>query len=126
MIPGVRGSNGTSSPRLRPDSGLRTPDVETQARPQGIDLPLRFLVHHYLIRPGTREPFARPLAGGVDAHFGAEVGQARRMLELIDRTQHELNVALRVDVIESLPGNLAQVVYVDVVIDNHNALGEHR
>ena len=73
---------------------------------------LRLRVHGDLVGPGTGEAFAGPLACGVDAHLGAEVRQARGVVERINRSEGELNVALRVDVVQHLQRDFADVLHV--------------
>ena len=48
------------------------------------------------------------------------------MIQRIHRTHHELNIPLRIDVIQSLPRHLAHVLHVHILIHHHDALAEHR
>ena len=50
-------------------------------------------------RPRPLEAFGLPLARRVDAHLRSVVGQARGVVERIDGTERELNVALGIDVV---------------------------
>src|SRR5271166_2093863 len=74
----------------------------------------------------TREPFLFPFARGVDSHLRPVIRQAAGVVERIHRPQHELNVALRIDVVQRLPRHFAHVLHVDVLIHHHDALAEHR
>src|SRR5574340_1159095 len=56
---------------------------ETKTLPNPLYLLFRLLIHLDFIRPGARETLGRPLVRGVDPHLGAEIGQARGMLQLI-------------------------------------------
>jgi hypothetical protein len=48
------------------------------------------------------------------------------VFELVDGAERELNIALGIDVVESLPGDFAEVVDVHVVVHHHDTLGKHR
>src|SRR5712691_4831697 len=48
------------------------------------------------------------------------------MVERIDRTKGELNVAFGIDVIEDLECDVGDVLRVDVLVHHDDALGEHR
>src|SRR5581483_9822144 len=48
------------------------------------------------------------------------------MVERIDRTHDELYVPLRIDVIKRLPGHLARILHIHILIHHDNALREHR
>src|ERR1700674_67997 len=106
-------------------AGLPERSLDPQLFPLLVHQRLGFFVHQNLIRPGTRESFAGPFAGGIDAHLRSVVGQAGSVVERIDGPQHELNIALRIDVVEHLERDLADVLHVDVFVDHENALGEH-
>jgi hypothetical protein len=80
----------------------------------------------HTVRPSRAKAFARPLAGGVHAHLRAVVRQAAGVVERIHRPHDELDVALRVDVVQRLPGHLAGVLHVHVLVHHHDALAEHR
>ena len=80
-------------------AGQTDPLFDPQLLPPAGNALARCGIHADLVRPGTRKTLGRPLAGGVNAHLGAEVGQSRGMVERIHRPQRELNVALRIDVV---------------------------
>jgi hypothetical protein len=48
------------------------------------------------------------------------------MVERIYPTQHEFDIALRVDIVQSFPSHLADVLHVHFFIHHHDALTEHR
>src|ERR1700682_4346265 len=75
------------------------PQIFRQRFPFASHQRLGFFVHQNFVWPGTSEAFAGPFAGGIDAHFRAVIWEARGMVERIDGTKCELDVALRVDVI---------------------------
>src|SRR3954468_4764244 len=79
---------------------LVDPQLFRQLIPLTVHHRLSFLVHQDLVWPGAGEAFAFPLAGSVDAHFRAEVRKPGSMIERINRTKGELNVALRIDVVQ--------------------------
>src|SRR5437016_11643523 len=97
-----------------------------QLLPLAVDQGFGLGVHQDFIRPGTREAFARPLAGSVNAHLRAVIGQARSVVERIDRSERELYVALGIDVVEHFQRNVTDVLHVDVFIYNDYAFREHR
>jgi hypothetical protein len=70
------------------------------------NLLLDFLRHADSFWPGTRKSFAGPLARGVHAHLAAEIWQARSVVERIDGTEGELDVALWIDIVEYSPGDV--------------------
>src|SRR5262245_39583100 len=47
------------------------------------------------------------------------------MVQLIDRPHHELDVPLRIDIIEYTPCHGVQIAHVGIVIDNDYAFGAH-
>src|SRR2546428_12560906 len=49
---------------------------QAQPRPKTLHFLFGLRVHDDLIRPGAVEAFPRPLARGVNSHFGSEVRQA--------------------------------------------------
>src|SRR4051794_36566006 len=71
---------------------------------------LHVLRHVEDFGPGALEAFTRPLARGIDAHLGTEVGETRGVVEGVDRAERELNVALRVDVVQGAPNNFANIL----------------
>src|SRR5438309_5030221 len=97
-----------------------------QLLPLAVDQSFGLGVHQDFIRPGTREAFARPLSGSIDAHLRAVIRQAGSVVERIDRSERELYVALGSDVVEDLQGDIADVLHVDVFVHDDDALGEHR
>src|SRR5579871_5042522 len=52
-------------------------------------------VHQDFVRPWAHKTFGLPFARGIDTHLGAEIRQARSMVERIDRPERELDIALR-------------------------------
>jgi hypothetical protein len=72
------------------------------------------------------EAFAGPLPGRVDAHLGTVVGKSAGVIERIDGAEHELNVALGVDIVERLPRDFAVILHIHVFVDDDDHLGEHR
>lgn len=50
--------------------------VDAEFFPDAVDAGACCCVHGEHLWPGACEAFAGPFAGGVDAHFGAVVGQA--------------------------------------------------
>ena len=76
--------------------------IDTQALPLFIHDSFDHRVHRDLLGPRTRKAFGGPLTSGVNAHLGTVVRQARGVIERIDGTKRELDVPLRVDVIQSL------------------------
>src|ERR1035438_1147552 len=48
------------------------------------------------------------------------------MVERVDRSKCELNVALRIDIIQRLKRDVGDVLHVDVFVDHDDALSEHR
>jgi hypothetical protein len=48
---------------------LSQPQLFRQCFPLAVDQSFRLCVHHDFVRPAAGEAFARPLAGGVDAHL---------------------------------------------------------
>ena len=47
------------------------------------------------------------------------------MIERIDRAHHEFDVALGIDIVERLPGDLARVLHIDVLIHHHDDFRKH-
>src|SRR5437870_1405838 len=92
------------------------PQLFRQLLPLAVDQGFGLGVHQDFIRPGTREAFARPLSRSVDAHLRAVIGQARSVVERIDRSERELYVALGIDVVEHFQRNVTDVLHVDVFI----------
>src|SRR5262249_15392058 len=72
------------------------------------------------------EAFRGPFARGVYAHLGAVVREARGVVERIDGTEGELDVALGVNVVQDFERHFTDVLHIHVLIDNENALGRHR
>ena len=66
-----------------------------------------------------------PLAGGVDAHLAAVVGQTRRVIQRVNRPHCELDITLRIDVVRHPQRDFAYVVYIAVFIHHDDALGKH-
>src|SRR5438132_11008815 len=97
------------------------PQLFRQLLPLALDQGFGLGVHQKLVRPGTRESFARPLTGSVDAHLRSVIGQARSVVERIDRSERELYVALGIDVVEHFERDIADVLHVDVFIYNDYA-----
>ena len=93
--------------------------------PEGVDSGFDFGGHGEHGGPGACEAFGGPFAGGVDAHFGAEVGEAGGVVKRVDGAQGELNVAFGVDVVGGAEGDFGEVVGVAVFVDDDDALGEH-
>src|SRR2546422_10541048 len=89
------------------------PQLFRQLLPFAVDQSFGLGVHQDFIRPGTREAFARPLAGSIDAHLRAVIRQAGSVVERIDRSERELYVALGIDVVEDFQGDIADVLHVD-------------
>src|SRR5262245_10727553 len=98
--------NTTYYKRRRLISDIEALASRLQARflPQLIDPALHLRGHCDDVRPGPGEAFTGPFAGCVDPHFRTVVGQAAGVVERIDRPHDKLDIALRVDVIERLPG----------------------
>src|SRR5262245_44098836 len=94
--------------------------------PAPLDEGAHLRAHPHLVGPGAREPLRRPLPRGVDPDLRAEVREARGVVEGLDRAEDELEVALRVDVVERLPGDLARVLDVRVGVEDDDDLREHR
>src|SRR5579872_5430717 len=94
--------------------------------PQFVNPRAHLVRHADHIGPGAGEALFFPLAGRIDAHLRAVVGQAAGMVQRVDRPEDKLNVALRVDVIERLPDHLADVLHVHILVHDDNALREHR
>src|SRR5947208_10297274 len=97
-----------------------------QLLPLAVDQGFGLGVHQDFIRPGTREAFARPLAGSVNAHLRAVIWQAGSVVERINRPQRELDVALGIDVVEHFQRDIGYVLHVDVFIHDDDAFREHR
>src|SRR6185437_11419930 len=57
--------------------------LNAQILPFSVNQRLGFLVHQYLIGPGTAEALRRPFSRGVDAHLRSEIRQPRRVIERI-------------------------------------------
>src|SRR5439155_4408477 len=86
---------------------LLQPQLFRQLLPFAVDQSFGLGVHQDFIRPGTREAFARPLAGSIDAHLRAVIRQAGSVVERIDRSERELYVALGMDVVEDFQVDIA-------------------
>src|SRR5262249_51360273 len=97
-----------------------------QCLPFAVNQTFGALVHEDFAWPGTRKSFTRPFTGGIDAHFGTEIRQARSVVERIDRAQGKLNIALGIDVVQYFERDLAQVLHVDVFVNHDDAFREHR
>src|ERR671931_441477 len=69
------------------------PLVYPQFFPQGIHATFGLVIHANLLGPGAGKAFGGPLAGGVNAHFGAEIRQAGRVVERVHWAESELDVA---------------------------------
>src|SRR2546426_6777722 len=93
-----------------------------QLLPLAVDQGFGLGVHQDFIRPGTREAFARPLAGSVNAHLRAVIWQAGSVVERINRPQRELDVALGIDVVEHFQREIGYGLDVDVFINDDDAL----
>src|SRR5579863_85270 len=96
-----------------------------QCLPFAVDQDLCLGIHDNFIGPRAREALAGPLARGIDAHFRPEVWQPAGMVERIDRTEGELDVALRIDVVEDLQCHIGQILHVNIFIHDDDALREH-
>ena len=99
--------------------------LESQLGPDCIDARFGGAVHFDHGGPGAVEAFGLPFARGVDAHLGTVVRQARGVIERIDGTESELDVALRVDVVRYSEDNLSNVLHVAILIHHDDAFGEH-
>src|SRR5437764_6311788 len=82
--------------------------------------------HLYYIRPPTRESFRGPLRGRIYAHFGAKIRKATSMIERVYRSRNELDITLRIDIVQSFPAHFRYVLNIDILVDYHHALTEHR
>src|SRR5215468_6477912 len=100
-------------------------EIELQAElwPELVDSPFNLFSHLNFAGPRPGETFGLPLSGSIDPHFGAKIRQAGRVVELVDRTQHELNVAFRIDVVQHLPRDSVDVANVDIPIHDDYAFG---
>src|SRR5580704_3493531 len=114
-----------SSLHTSPTHRLVDAEFLRQRFPLGINQQLRLRVHRDLVRPGAREAFSGPLSGRVDAHLGAVVGEPGSVVERVDGAERELDVAFRIDVVEDLQRDLADVLHVHIFVDDEDALGEH-
>src|ERR1700733_6562552 len=94
--------------------------------PLCVDRRLRLRIHHNFIGPRSGETLASPLARGVDTHLRSEVRQPASVIQGIDWAERELNIALRVDVVECLQHNIAEILHVHVFVHDNNAFREHR
>src|SRR3569623_3643650 len=71
-------------------------ELQPQVFPQRIDTCFDVGIHHDRRAPFA-DGFARPLVGGVDAHFAAESGHGTGEVEIVDRRVfHQQRVACRV------------------------------
>src|SRR5215510_9094006 len=89
-------------------SGDGPPDVEGFSR--------RFLGRPDAGRPRPAVALRRPLPRRVDPHLPSERRQLRRVVQIVDGPLGHLHVAHRIDVRTDNPGNLVQVVHVDVLV----------
>jgi len=48
------------------------------------------------------------------------------VVQAVHRSQHELRVPLRIDVVQRRPGGFAQILDIDRVVHHQDAFGEHR
>jgi hypothetical protein len=71
------------------------------------------------------EALARELFRRVDADVRPEARLPRGVIELVDRAERELEVALRVDVVERLPGDFRRIVDVAAGVHDDDHLREH-
>src|SRR5580700_11129253 len=100
-----RETRGTRIPRFKVTTDnrlLTTASLQPKLFPPLRHSRLCRFIHADLIRPRPGKAFRRPLTRGVDAHLRAEVRQPRGVIERIDRAQRELDVALRIDVVQHL------------------------
>ena len=74
----------------------------------------------------ARVPFGRPFPRRVDAHLAAVRRQIRGIVQIVDRPLGHLDVAQRIDVGADDPRHLAEVVHVDVLVDDDDRLREHQ
>src|ERR1035437_6939661 len=99
--------------------------LKPQLGPEGVDAGFGGAVHFDDGGPGAGEAFGLPFAGGVDAHLGAVVGQARGVVERVDGAEGELDVALGVDVVGYPQDDLGNILDVAVLVDDDDDFGEH-
>src|SRR5579863_4230842 len=107
-------------------SSLTNSQPQPGLLPQLVHPPLHFGRHFDHVRPRPRESFSRPLARRVHSHLRPEIHQPARVIERIDRPQHELNIPLRIDVVQRLPRHLADVLHIHFLVHHHDAFAEHR
>ena len=112
--------------RLRGKLQSSNPQLFRERLPLCIHQSLGFRVHLDFIRPRPGKAFGRPFTGGIDAHLRAVVRQSGSVIERIDRPQRELDIALRIDVIQNFQSHVAKILHVHIFIHHDNALREHR
>src|SRR5688572_6174184 len=93
--------------------------------PERVGLLRGRLGRHEAFRPLLRHSLRRPLAGGIDSHLAAERRRDRRVVEIVDRAGDNLDVPRRIHVGAGNPRDLGLVLYVHVLVDDDDALGEH-
>src|SRR5262249_49744750 len=86
---------------------------------------LYFPGHDDFVGPFAAVTFRLPFPGGIDADFGAEAEHGRGMVQDVDWTFGEHQVAFGIDVAEGMQRHFVRVVHVDVLVHDDYALGEH-
>src|SRR5262245_16164339 len=104
---------------------LQMKSPQSQLLPLLIHFALDFLACAVLPRPAPVEAFGFPFTRPVDPHLRAISRFSGSMIEHIDRAQHKLDIAFRVDVIEYFPGDFSRVLHIYLFINDHDAFGKH-
>src|SRR5207302_5837358 len=102
----------------------RTSELNPQLLPHRVHAPLGLDVHHDPVRPVAREAFFLPLARRVDPHFRPEGEPPTRVIEHVDRARGEAYVALGVDMVQRDPPRLMRILYVHVLVEHDDHLGQ--
>src|SRR5262249_35675867 len=99
---------------------------QSRPLPQVVDPAFHVLRHTNLARPWAAESFAGPFSRSVNAHFGAVIREAAGVVQRVDWAKDELDIPLRIDVVQRFPCYLAIVLHVDIFVDHYDAFREHR
>ena len=83
-------------------------------------------IHFDLDRPAARMPVLRAFGCGIDADLAAKRIAHGRMIELIDCAFDNRHVALPIDVAQGTPRDFTQIVNVDILVDDDDALRQHQ
>src|SRR5688572_3720702 len=100
-----RGSRGivlVSGSGMPSPTALNSSGADFEFFPDGIDARFYFRGHFEWFWPGPRKTFIGPFAGGINTHLRPVLRKSGGVIQHVDRSHHELNITLRVDVIEHL------------------------